>query len=114
DATQSGRSHADLREANWLRIGDGWDLVAGIDKVFWGVTESRHLVDIVNQDDRVEDIDGEDKLGQPMLNLNLLRDWGTVSLFVLPGFRERAFPDRGDRLRGSLPVAEGDATFDSG
>jgi hypothetical protein len=114
DATESGRTHADLREANWLHIGDGWDLVVGIDKVFWGVAESRHLVDIINQDDALEDIDGEDKLGQPMVNLNLLRDWGTVSLFVLPGFRERGFPDGDARLRGPLPVATGDATFDSG
>jgi hypothetical protein len=114
DTTQNARSHADLREANWLHIGDGWDLVAGIDKVFWGVAESRHLVDIINQDDALEDIDGEDKLGQPMVNLNLQQDWGTLSLYLLPGFRERAFPDRSDRFRGFLPVADGDATFDSG
>jgi hypothetical protein len=114
DATESGRTHADLREANWQHIGDRWDLVVGIDKVFWGVAESRHLVDIVNQDDALEDIDGEDKLGQPMVNLNLLRDWGTVSLFLLPGFREREFPDRNARLRGPIPVATGGATFDSG
>lgn len=113
DAHDDHRTHADLREANWLRVGDGWDLVIGIDKVFWGVTESRHLVDIVNQDDRVEDIDGEDKLGQPMLNLNLYRDWGRLGLFVLPGFRERTFPADDARLRGPLPIAD-TATFDSG
>ncbi len=114
DPTQGGRSHADLREANWQRIGDGWDLVIGIDKVFWGVAESRHLVDIINQDDSLEDIDGEDKLGQPMINLNLLQDWGTLGLFVLPGFRKRAFLDDDERLSGGIPVAKNDATFDSG
>ena len=71
DAHDDNRSHVDLRELNWLHVGDDWDSVVGVDKVFWGVTESRHLVDIINQDDAVEDIDGEDKLGQPMLNLNL-------------------------------------------
>jgi hypothetical protein len=114
DSHDNHRTHADLREANWLHIGDDWDLVFGLDKVFWGVTESRHLVNIVNQDDLVEDIDGEDKRGQPKVNLNLLRDWGTTSLFLLPGFRERTFPARNARLRGPFPVADGDATFDSG
>jgi hypothetical protein len=114
DGHDGNRSHGDLREANWLHIGEDWDLVVGLDKVFWGVTESRHLVDIINQDDGVEDIDGEDKLGQPMINLNLLRDWGTTSLFVLPGFRERTFPEADARLRGLSPIADDDASYDSG
>ncbi|MEP6146591.1 MAG: hypothetical protein ABJ201_04215, partial [Nisaea sp.] len=63
DQDDDSRTHVDLREANWLHFGDGYDLVVGADKVFWGVTESRHLVDIVNQSDGVEDVDGEDKLG---------------------------------------------------
>lgn len=100
-----GRDHADLREAYWLRQGDGWSLTAGIDKVFWGVTESRHLVDIINQDDALEDIDGEDKLGQPMLNLNLYGSFGTVGVFVMPVFRKREFLDFGARLAGPLPIS---------
>jgi hypothetical protein len=114
DAYDENRTHFDLREANWLRIGDGWDLVVGIGKVFWGVTESRHLVDIVNQTDLVEDIDGEDKLGQPMISLNLERDWGALGLFVLPGFRERTFPDDEARLRGPLPIDGDNSTYESG
>ncbi len=114
DAHDRNRTHWDLREANWLHIGDRWDLVIGIDKVFWGVTESRHLVDIVNQTDLVEDIDGEDKLGQPMINLYLDRDWGALSMFVLPGFRERTFPDDGARLSGPLPIDTDNASYDSG
>ena len=86
--------------------------MVGISKVFWGVAESRHLVDIINQTDLVESPDQEDKLGQPMLNLNLLRDWGTLSFFVLPGFRERTFPDDTARLRGSLPIS-GNPSYDS-
>ncbi len=81
---------------------------------FWGVTESRHLVDIINQDDAVEDIDGEDKLGQPMVNFNVFREWGAAGVFVLPGFRERTFPDDDARLRGSLPIDDDNPTYDSG
>ena len=69
---------------------------------------------IVNQTDLVENPNQEEKLGQPMANLNLLRDWGTLSFFVLPGFRERTFPDDDARLRGALPIASGDATYESG
>ena len=103
------RTHFDLREAYWLRRGDGWDMTVGLNKVFWGVTESRHLVDVINQTDFVEDIDEEDKLGQPIVNVNLQRNWGTVSLFLLPGFRERTFADSEGRPRFPLPI-DTDAT----
>ncbi|HHH47651.1 MAG TPA: hypothetical protein ENK51_01995, partial [Gammaproteobacteria bacterium] len=69
DQGDSRRSHADIRELNWLKASDNWELRAGIGKVFWGVTESQHLVDIINQTDFVENLDGEDKLGQPMIQL---------------------------------------------
>ena len=85
------RTHFDVRELYWETFGETWDLRIGIARVFWGVVETQHLVDIINQTDTVENSDGEDKLGQPMINLSLVRDWGTVDLFVLPGFRERTF-----------------------
>jgi hypothetical protein len=113
DATQSSRNHFDLREFNWLHQGTGWDLHIGLGKVFWGVAESRHLIDIINQTDLVENTDEEDKLGQPLLNLNLTKSWGNLSLFLLPGFRERPFIGPKDRLRFLLPVDEDHAVFDS-
>ncbi len=113
DAHDEERQHADLREANLLYIKDNLDVLAGIGKVFWGVTESRHLVDIINQTDSVEDIDGEDKLGQPMLRLNVINDWGTVSAFVLPGFRERTFPAHDARLRGALVIDTDNPVYES-
>lgn len=113
DADDDERSHTDLREAHWLHIADSYDVLLGVGKIFWGVTESRHLVDIVNQTDGVEDIDGEDKLGQPMLRLNWLSEWGTFSAFVLPGFRERTFPADDARLRGALPIDGDNPTYES-
>ena len=82
DGRDSNRSHYDLREAYWRYVGESWDVLVGMNQVFWGVAESRHLVDIINQTDFVEDIDGEDKLGQPMLQLNLQRSWGNLGVFV--------------------------------
>jgi hypothetical protein len=113
DQRDSERTHFDMREAYWRRVGSGWELLVGVDRVFWGVTESRHLVDIVNQDDAVEDVDGEDKLGQPMVAGSLVRDWGQLSLYLMPLFRERTFPGAEGRLRPRLPVDSDRAIYES-
>lgn len=105
DQGDDERTQFDLRELYWRRSFDSADLYVGVRRVFWGVTESLHLVDIINQSDLAENLDGEDKLGQAMLQLTLLRDWGTLDLFVLPHFRERRFPGTQGRLRGPA-VAE--------
>ena len=108
DDTDDERSLADLKEAYWAKEVESFELLVGVNTVFWGVTESVHLVDIVNQTDAVADIDGEDKLGQPMINLALQRDWGQVDLYLLPYFRERGFAGEDGRLRTPLPV-DGDS-----
>ena len=112
DSVDSERTHADIRELSYLRIGEQHEWRVGIRKVYWGVTESQHLVDIINQNDLVEDPDGEEKLGQPMINLALLGGWGSVDAFILPGFRERSFPGVQGRLRAAYPVDRSRSTFD--
>ncbi len=115
DQHDSERSHFDIRELTWLKATRDWELRVGIRKVFWGVTESQHLVDIINQTDLVEHPDTEEKLGQPMINLALIRDWGTVDLFILPGFRERTFPGKKGRLlSGGIPIDTEQTRYESG
>lgn len=114
DSADPERTHADLRELYLRLVGEDWELGAGVGKVFWGRTESVHLVDIVNQTDLIENIDLEDKLGQPMLNLSLIRDWGYVDLFYLPYFRERTFQGRRGRLRNALVVDRSQTIYESG
>ncbi len=111
DNNNIGRSHIDLREAYWSHRGDGWSLTAGINKVYWGVAETNQLVDIINQDDGLEEVFGNEKLGQPMANLSVFSDWGTVDLFILPVFRELQFLTPGTRL--TLPMPLNDAEFAS-
>ena len=113
DSRDDRRTHGDLREAYWQHTADQWTLLLGVNRTFWGVAESNHLVDIINQTDLVEDIDGEDKLGQPMLNLSTQQDWGNLSVFVMPWFRKRTFPSAEGRLR-SQPVVAGDVGYESG
>ncbi len=114
DSIDEQRSHGDIRELHWQYIEDSWDLLVGINRVFWGVTESRHLVDIINQTDTVEDIDDEDKLGQPMVRYSSIQDWGSINLFLLRGFRERTFPGVAGRFRSALPVDTSRAVYESG
>lgn len=113
DSHDKERSHADLREAYWALEGDDWEILLGLNRVFWGVTESRHLVDIINQTDLVEDIDQEQKLGQPVINAMLQRDWGQLEFYIMPWFRERTFPGIKGGLRAPLPVDTGNAQYES-
>ncbi len=113
DSQDSERTHGDIRELSYIHAADDWEIRAGIRKEFWGVTEFQHLVDVINQTDSVEDTDGEDKLGQQMLNLSLVRDWGIVDLYLLPGFRERTFGNKKGRLRGPLVVDKHNVSYES-
>ncbi|MFA5633116.1 MAG: hypothetical protein WC997_16530 [Porticoccaceae bacterium] len=114
DQYDAERSHFDMRELTYVKAAQSWELRAGIRKVFWGVIEFQHLVDVINQTDAVENLDGEDKLGQPMLNLALIKDWGTVDLFLMPYFRERTFSGREGRFRPATPVDMDEARYESG
>ncbi|VAW70074.1 FIG01201466: hypothetical protein [hydrothermal vent metagenome] len=107
DQYDNERSHGDIRELSYEQVFSSWELRVGISKIFWGVTESQHLVDVINQTDNVENIDFEDKLGQPMLKTTFEQDWGTLDLFVLPYFRERTFQGIEGRPR-SFPVVDTD------
>ena len=113
DEGDARRTHVDIRELVWVKAAAAWELRVGIRRVFWGVAESNHLIDIINQTDLVENIDTEDKLGQPMVNLALIRDWGTVDLFVLPSFRERRFPGKSGRFRTQPRVDTSSTSYES-
>ncbi len=114
DQHDARRRHADIRELSLTSVFETWEFQFGISKVYWGVTETRHLVDIVNQTDFAENIDGEDKLGQPMLRASTEQDWGSLDFFILPGFRERRFPGQAGRPRGGVVVDTGiDAVYDA-
>ena len=117
DAGDPSRTHADLREAYLLLFGqvgnDEWELRLGVDRVFWGVTESRHLVNIVNQIDLVEHPYKEPKLGQPMAHLTFSGDWGTAEVFGLTYHRGRTFSGRFGRLRFPFVVDNDRVAYES-
>lgn len=113
DSADSERSHIDIRELNVLWVTDQMEIRLGIGKVFWGVTEFLHLVDIINQTDLIESIDSEEKLGQPMIHISIPLDFGLFDFFLLPYFRERAFPGKHGRLRLPLIIDSDSAEYES-
>ena len=113
DDKDSGRNHADIRELLWLHFDEDNEWRVGINTMFWGVTESQHLVDVINQTDAVEGIDFEEKLGQPMIHLKRYQDWGVLDFLILTGFRERTFRAEEGRLRTDPVVDPDQAEYES-
>lgn len=113
DSQDKERTHADVRQLDLVISKGDWEFQAGIGKVYWGVTESQHLVDVINQTDAVEGSDGEDKLGQPLFRVSRLSDNGSLDLYILPYFRERTFAGSKGRFRTALVVDTNKATFES-
>ncbi len=113
DQYDNQRTHADIREMYWQKVFRTWEMSVGLKKIFWGVTESNHLVDIINQSDGVEGFDLEQKLGQPMVHLSFAPSWGTVDMFILSYFRELTFPGEQGRLRPPFQINYDDVTFES-
>lgn len=113
DYRDDERTHFDIREFNYLMSGENWELLLGVGKVFWGTTEFVHLVDIINQTDLIENLDGESKLGQPMARLFFTRQWGAAEIFLLPYFRERTFSGREGRFRFASVVDTDRARYES-
>ena len=113
DSADSERTHFDIRDLSYTWVNDAFEARVGIRKEFWGVVESVNLVDIVNQVDLVENPEGRDRLGQPMVNLSYSHEWGTFDFYMLPYFRERTFSGEEGRLRLRLPIETDDPIYES-
>lgn len=109
------RTHWDIRELYYQKAKNNWELSLGLKKIYWGVTESNHLVDIINQTDAVESFDGEEKLGQPMVQFTLSTNgYGNFDFFYLPYHRKRTFSGEKGRLRFPVIIDKDDLIYESG
>lgn len=104
DQQDDERSRVGVRELLLSTSGDTWEFNAGLGTVFWGVTESRNPVDIINQTDSIEDIAGDEKLGQLMLNLKWFSDYGDFEAFLLPQHHKRTFSGADGRPFAGITV----------
>lgn len=113
DTEDSGRNLNDIQELYLINILEDKEIKFGVSKEFWGVTETSHRVDIINQTDFTEGFDGEEKLGQPMIKISLERQWGLLDIYTLLGFRERNFSGNKGRLRLPLSINEKGSLYSS-
>ena len=112
DGIDENRDLLDIREGYWLLESDPIEVLVGINTVFWGVAESINLVDVINQTD-AGDLSDDQKLGQPMINLKFLPEYGTFSIYLLPYFRERSFSGNEGRFRGPTEIEKDESEFES-
>ena len=113
DSEDSGRNLNDIQELYLINILEDKEIKYGVSKEFWGVTETSHRVDIINQTDFTEGFDGEEKLGQPMIKISLERQWGLLDIYALFGFRERNFSGKKGRLRLPISINEKGSLYSS-
>ena len=113
DSQDPKRNLLDLQEFYLLHIGEEREIKFGISKEFWGVTETTHRVDIINQTDFTEGFDGEEKLGQPMVKVSLEEEWGVLDIYALFSFRERQFSGQEGRLRLPLIIDKNESIYES-
>jgi hypothetical protein len=105
-------THFDLRELTYSQRFSDFDLLVGNGQIFWGVAESRNVVNVINQFDVVENNDETDKLGQPLIRLGKFTDIGRFEAYYLPYFRERTFPGTDGRQRTGLVVDTDEARYE--
>lgn len=113
DLLTGERIRFDLRELSWIGRWKSWELRAGMAELFWGVAESRQVIDVINQRYAVGSARGYEKLGQPLLRLVMIRNWGTLQAILLPRFRERPIEGVAGRLWSPLPVDDDKPVYES-
>lgn len=113
DQHDDNRSHLDIRELYWQVVQNQHEFSIGLKKIFWGVTEAAHIVNVINQTDIVESFDGEEKLGQPMAHYSYQSNTGTYDFFLMPYFRKPTFPGMGGRLRTPFLIDDNAFSFES-
>ena len=113
DPNGNSRTHFDIRELYYQHVKDRWELSIGAKRIFWGKTESAHLVDVINQVDFLEGLDGEEKLGQPMIQFSYLTNFGTFDLFYLPYSRQIDLGNEAGRPRTPFVLNETDFSFEA-
>jgi hypothetical protein len=114
DQSDPERSYADLREALVQWDQGAVTVSVGVNTVFWGVTESRHLVNVVNQTDYLDDLDGDERFGQLMALVTYSAgDLGDLNLLAMTWARPQRYPGRDGRPGVPLPVLDDSPAWES-
>ena len=107
------QTHWDIHELYYQRIIVNWEVSVGKKQIYWGFTESNHLVNIINQDDFLEGNGVANKLGQSMIHLSNYGDMGTVDVMLMNSFNSLQFPGMKGRLRPPFNIDYLSTTYES-
>ena len=107
------QTHWDIREFYYQKIIANWELSVGKKQIYWGFTESNHLVNIINQDDFLEGNGVANKLGQSMIHISNYGDMGTIDVMVMNDFNPIQFPGEKGRFRPPFAIDYSNTTYES-
>jgi len=107
------QTHWDIRELYYQKIIANWEVSVGKKQIYWGFTESNHLVNIINQDDFLEGNGVANKLGQSMIHISNYGDMGTIDVMVMNDFNPIQFPGAKGRLRPPFFIDYNSTTYES-
>lgn len=106
------RNHSDVRQFYLLKTHGNYDFTVGIIKEFWGVAESKNIVNIVNQVDFSEGIDEKERLGQLAMALTRITNFGSLGIYWFPEFEARDYPDKFARFQFPKSIDSSVSSFD--
>ena len=108
------RSLFDISQGYILYFNKRSELKIGKEKIFWGVTELKNLVDIVNSPDNAS---GEEKskLGQTLISYSYIdNNFGFIDLIYMPEFHKPSQVGKKGRLRLNLPTEDYNTVYEGG
>ena len=108
DQKDSGRRITEARQAYVRTPLAGFDFFLGNRQEFWGKTESKNVVDVINQSDASANEGKSAKLGAPSISAERYLDIGDLQLWYISGFREKTFNDSDAHPSGGLPLNSAD------
>ena len=106
EGADNGRTRLDVNEL-YASTRFGETIVkAGISRLFWGVTESRHIVDVVNPPYLAHHYAAEQRLSTAMLYVAQPTPVGQLEALLLPWERDPESAELEGRPRTALPIAD--------
>lgn len=114
DHNDKNRTLFDFKVNKFTYFGENYEIKLGVDEVFWGVTESKNLVNIINTNDNAAG-DLKEKLGQPLLAYTIFSEQvGYIDFYFLPVSVKSAQIGQEGRLRFSNPTENNGHIYSGG
>ena len=101
----NGKDIIEPRQLFFAKTFGDIDVYLGYRHTFWGVGESRNLVDLINQQDMAAGMSPDNKLGAPSISIETYLGSGELQYWYISRFRERTFNDTNAHPGFGMPVS---------